>query len=65
MDTKHFKIAADIVPADPTCIAVAARDYGIDDCTIAWSKALDARTHSFDCAGKLMPNDAGIMGKRI
>jgi hypothetical protein len=65
MDTKHFKIAADIGPSDPAGIAVAARDHWIDDSPIAWSKALDPCTYSFDNACELVPDDTRITSERV
>jgi hypothetical protein len=65
MDTEHFKIAADVGAANAAGIAVAARDDGIDDSSIAWSKTVHARTYGFDDAGKFVSNDAGIAGERI
>jgi hypothetical protein len=65
MDAEHFKIPADIGPANPAGIAVAARDHGIDDSTIAWNKALYARTYGFNNTGKFVSDDAGIAGERM
>jgi hypothetical protein len=59
MDTKHFKIAADIGPSDPAGIAVAARDYGVDDSPIAWSKTFDPCAYSFMMPANSCPMTRG------